>query len=77
MPFQRSTITLDEVPTPSTNRPGAASASAAADWANSAGPRVKAGMMAVPRRNVGAHTEARANGVKPSPPMASADQASV
>jgi hypothetical protein len=40
MPFQRSTMTLDEVPTPSANRPGAAAASVAALIAKVAGPRV-------------------------------------
>ena len=40
MSFHRSTMTLDEVPTPRANFPGAASARAAALWARSAGPRV-------------------------------------
>jgi hypothetical protein len=39
-PFQRSTITFDDEPIPSANRPGAASAIAAADCAISAGARV-------------------------------------
>ncbi len=77
MPFHRSTITFDEEPTPITKRPGAASASAATDWASSAGPRVKAGMMATPRRSSGAHCDARASGVNPSVPSASEDQASL
>src|SRR3954463_3696153 len=39
MPFHRSTMTFDDVPTPMATRPGAASHSAAALWASSAGPR--------------------------------------
>ena len=77
MPFQRSTITFDEVPMPNATRPGAASASVATDWASSAGPRVNAGTMAEPSRSDGAHTEASANGVKASAPLASDDQTSV
>ncbi len=77
MPFQRSTMTLDDVPMPKANRPGAASAIAATLWAMSAGPRVKAGTMAVPRRSVGAQAAASASGVKPSVPSASLDQTSV
>ena len=77
MPFQRSTMTLDEEPRPSTNRPGAAEASEATVWASSAGPRVKAGMIATPRRSDGAHVDASASGVKPSAPSASDDHRSV
>ena len=40
MPFQRSTMTFDDVPIPSANRPGAASASEPTHWASVAGPRV-------------------------------------
>ena len=53
MPFQRSTITSDDVPIPNTNRPGAADATDATDWAMHAGPRVKAGTMALPSRSEG------------------------
>ena len=42
-----------------------------------AGPRVKAGTIAVPRRSDGAHTDASASGVKASAPFASADHTSV
>ena len=77
MPFHWPTITFDEVPRPSTKRPGAASAIVAAVWARSAGPRVYAGMMAVPRRIAGAHCDAKASGVNPSLPFASADHRSV
>ena len=77
MPFQPSTITFDDVPIPKANRPGAASAREATDWAMQAGPRVNAGTIAVPRRSDGAHTEARARGVKASAPLDSADQTSV
>ena len=38
---------------PKAKRPGAADASDATLWARHAGPRVKAGTMAVPRRSVG------------------------
>ena len=44
---------------------------------SSAGPRVKAGMMATPRRMDGAQVEARASGVNPSAPSASDDHRSV
>ena len=47
-PFQRSTITSDEVPSPNTKRPGAASAIVATHIASVAGPRVNDGTMAVP-----------------------------
>ena len=77
IPFQRSTITFDEVPTPSAKRPGAASAIVAALIASRPGPLVKAGTIAVPSRSDGAHTEATASGVKASAPPASLDQASV
>src|SRR4051812_5334756 len=53
MPFQASTITSDEVPIPSANRPGARPASVAADIAMVAGPRVNAGTIAVPSRSAG------------------------
>ena len=42
-----------------------------------AGPRVKAGTMAHPRRSDGAHTDVSASGVKPSAPLDSADHTSV
>jgi hypothetical protein len=77
MPFHPSTITFDEVPIPSANRPGAAWASDPTLWARHAGPRVKAGTMAVPRRSDGAHTDASVRGVKASAPLASDDQTSV
>ena len=62
---------------PSTKRPGAAEASDAADWAIRAGPRVKAGRIAVPSRKLGAHTDASARVVRPSKPLDSDDQTSV
>ncbi len=77
MSFQRSTITFDEVPIPNATRPGAASARLATHWARVAGPRVKAGTIADPRRSDGAHTDARASGVNPSAPLASLDHTSV
>ena len=76
-PFHRSTITSLEVPMPSAKRPGAAWASEPTHWANVAGPRVYTGTMALPRRNDGAHTDARARGVKASAPLASEDHTSV
>ena len=57
--------------------PGAAWASEPTLWARQPGPRVKAGTMAVPRRSVGAHTDARVSGVNASAPSASADHTSV
>ena len=77
MPFHPSTITFDDVPIPRTNRPGAACASEPTDCARQAGPRVNAGMIAVPSRNDGAHTEASVSGVNPSAPSDSADHTSV
>ena len=65
MSFHRSTMTFDDVPIPSTNRPGAAAAIVAADIASVAGPRVYTGMIATPSRNAGAQTLASASGVKP------------
>ena len=76
-PFQRSTITFDDEPTPKAKRPGAASAMAATDWAMHAGARVNAGTMAVPSRSRGSHAAASASGVKASGPSDSADQTSV
>jgi len=67
---------LDE-PIPMANRPGAASASDATHCAKAAGERVKAGMMAVPKRRRGSHAAASASGVKPSAPSDSADQMSL
>ena len=77
MPFHPSTMTFDDDPIPSTNRPGAASASVAAHWAMHAGARVYAGRIAVPSRSRGSQTEANASGVKPSLPSDSAVQTSV
>ncbi len=77
MPFQLPTMTGLDAPRPRTNRPGAAAASAAADIAISAGPRVKTGTIAVPRRNVGSQAAASARGVNASVPFVSADQRSV
>ena len=77
MPFQFSTITGEDVPMPSTNRPGASDATVSALIASSAGPRVKIPAMAVPSRRPSAHWAASASGVKASAPLTSADQASV
>ena len=62
---------------PNAKRPGAADAAAATDCAITAGARVKAGTIAVPRRNDGAHCEARTSGVNASTPSDSADHTSV
>ncbi len=62
---------------PSVNRPGARSASVAADMASRPGPRVETGTMALPSRRPGAHCAAIASGTKPSTPLTSADHASV
>ncbi len=75
--FQSLTMTGEDAPTPRVKRPGAASASAAACIASSAGPRVWTGTMAVPSCSWGAQTEARASGVKASAPAVSIDQRSV
>ena len=77
IPFHPSTISRLDVPKPSTNRPGAASAIVAALWTMQAGPRVNTGTMAVPSRRDGAHTEASANGVNASVPSTSVDHTSV
>ena len=77
MSFQRPTITSDEEPMPITARPGAASAKDETQLARVPGPRVYAGMMAVPTRAAGAQRAARISGVKPSAPPDSADQKSV
>ena len=77
MPFQPSTMTLDDVPMPRATRPGAAWARDPTLCARQPGPRVNAGTMAVPRRNDGAHAEASASGVNASAPLASDDQTSV
>ena len=62
---------------PSTNRPGARSATVAAFIASRAGPRVKMPAIAVPNRRPVVHWAASARGVKASAPLSSADQASV
>ncbi|GAA3120013.1 hypothetical protein GCM10020001_045290 [Nonomuraea salmonea] len=75
--FHRSTIAGDDAPMPSTNRPGARSASVAADIASSPGPRVETGTIALPSRTCGAHCAASASGTNPSVPLTSADHTSV
>ncbi len=75
--FQSRTSTGEDAPTPSAKRPGAASASAAALIASNAGPRVKTGVIAVPRRSRGAQAAASASGVNASVPATSDDQTSV
>ena len=69
--FQRSTITSDEAPRPSTKRPPLASASAAACWASTAGPRVNGFTTPVPSRIRSVQAAASASGVKPSDPLVS------
>ena len=71
-PFHRSTITFDDVPMPKANRPGAAT-QRRDGLRHHAGARVNAGTIAVPRRNAGAHCDARSNGVNVSPASDSAD----
>ena len=77
MPFQRSTITFDDVPMPSAKRPGAAWHSDATVDASVCAPRVYAGTIAVPSRSSGAHCAASASGVNASAPPDSADHRSV
>ena len=69
--FQRSTITFDDEPRPSTKRPPLASASAAACWASTARPRVYGFTTPVPSRIRSVQAAASASGVKPSAPLVS------
>ena len=62
---------------PSANRPSLASASAAACWASSAGPRWNTPTTPVPSRIDSVHAAASASGVKPSGPLVSPLQRSV
>ena len=66
MPFQRSTITSDEVPIPSAKCPGAAWHIDATVDASVCAPRVYAGTIAVPSRSSGAHCAATASGMNAS-----------
>ena len=77
MPFQPSTIRSEEEPIPSTKRPREASASAAASWASSAGPRWKTPTIPVPSRARSVQAALSASGVKPSGPFVSPLQRSV
>ena len=77
IPFQPSTIRSEEEPMPSTKRPPEASASAAASWASSAGPRWKTPTIPVPSRIRSVQAALRASGVKPSGPAVSPVQRSV
>ena len=76
-PFHLSTIAGELVPSPRQNRPGAASATAAASIASSAGPRVNTLAMALPSRSSLVQDAASASGTKASVPSTSAVQASV
>ena len=62
---------------PSTNRPSLASATAAASWASSAGPRWNTPTTPVPSRIDSVHAAASDSGVKPSGPLVSPLQRSV
>src|SRR5215472_13318492 len=62
-----TTTSVDE-PSPSTKRPGASSAIAAACMARRPAGRVQAGMMAVPRRTCSVTAATAARGVKPCSP---------
>ena len=77
IPFQPSTIRSEEDPIPSTKRPPEASASAAASWASSAGPRWKTPTIPVPSRARSVQAALSASGVKPSGPFVSPLQRSV
>ena len=77
MPFQPSTITSEDAPSPNEKRPGAAEARAATLCASNAGPLVYAGAIASPRRSPGTHAAVRASGVKPSLPSTSDDHTSL
>ena len=69
--FQRSTITFEDAPSPSTKRPPLASASAAACCASTAGPRVNGLTTPVPSRIRDVQAAASASGVNPSDPFVS------
>ncbi len=71
IPFQPSTIRSEEDPIPSTNRPREASASAAASWASSAGPRWNTPTIPVPSRARSVQAALSASGVNPSGPFVS------
>ena len=76
-PLKRSTTTLDEAPSPSTNRPELASCSAAAVWASTDGPRVNGLTIPVTSRTRSVTGAAWARVVNPSAPLGvSADQMS-
>ena len=77
MPFQRSTITFDDDPMPSTKRPPDSCCSDAACCASTDGPRVNTFTTPVPRRMRSVAVAARATGVKPSCPATSPGQPSV
>ena len=77
MPFHPETIRSEEAPMPSANLPSLASASAAACWASSAGPRVKTPTTPVPSRARSVQPAASASGVNPSGPAVSPLQRSV
>ena len=77
IPFQPSTIRSEEAPIPSAKRPPLASASAAACWASSAGPRVKHADDAGAEAHRVGPAAASASGVKPSGPLVSPLQRSV
>ena len=70
------TITRDEVPSPSMNRPPESCWAVAADIAIKPGGRVKTGTIAVPSRILGASIAAAASGTKASVAYDSNDQAS-
>ena len=65
-PFQRSTMTSEEVPIPRAKWPGAAWHIDATVDASVCAPRVYAGTIAVPNRSSGAHCAATASGMNAS-----------
>src|SRR4051794_31577225 len=69
--FQRSTMTFDDDPRPSTKRPSLASCRAAACCARTGMPRVNGLTIPVPSRGLVVHAAASASGVKPSAPAVS------
>ena len=68
--LKRSTITFDDAPRPSTNRPALASCIAAAVWASTPGPRVNGLTTPVASRTRSVTGAAIASGVNPSVPFA-------
>ena len=78
MPFQRPTITSEEVPTPSVKRPGAGlGEGGGAHRERRRAAREDGDDRGAEGADAGAQAAASASGVKPSVPLASLDQRSL